>query len=58
MKKVIAQKADNDYQLFKLQKEILKILQVCNLDSPSDLQQTVSVLEQCGEKQETMLAQA
>lgn len=58
MKKVIAQKADNDYQLFKLQKDILKILQVCNLDSPNDLRQTVAVLEQCGEKQEAILAQA
>lgn len=58
MKKIIAQKADNDYQLFKLQKDILKILQVCNLDSQSDLQRTVSVLEQCGEKQDVILAQA
>lgn len=58
MKKIIAQKADNDYQLFKLQKDILKILQVCNLDSQSDLQQTVAVLEQCGEKQDVILAQA
>lgn len=58
MKKIIAQKADNDYQLFKLQKDILKILQVCNLDSQSDLQQTVVVLEQCGEKQDVILAQA